>query len=224
MFLPGGELCTAREQVGCCSSWELWAVVLNDGRERSSPEEDDRGGRRGAEGEDAGFAEFRILFLIRSLQPPDYISKRVMLESAYFAGVVIDRSPGMRKVRFETLLNDDGTPLEESVSMRRLRLCPPKVDARFTVGDIVDAWHNDGWWSARYIRRDGDNYVVRFDNMDPPNETGSYPRRHIRFHHEWSVITNRSNETANCWMLICLNVFRIMLLNNACTVVIRTFL
>ncbi|KAL4559344.1 hypothetical protein LXL04_031482 [Taraxacum kok-saghyz] len=77
--------------------------------------------------------------------------------------------------------------------MRRLRPCPPKVDARFTVGDIVDAWQNDGWWSARYIRRDGDNYVVKFDNMDPPNEIGSYPRRHIRFHHEWSSLNIKNN-------------------------------
>ncbi|KAL4564136.1 hypothetical protein LXL04_028188 [Taraxacum kok-saghyz] len=79
----------------------------------------------------------------------NYISNCVTLEGAYFAGVVI---------RF----------YEESVSMRRHRPCPPKVDARFTVGDIVDAWYNDGWWSARYIRRDDDNYVVKFDNMDPP--------------------------------------------------------
>ncbi|KAL4582870.1 hypothetical protein LXL04_007431 [Taraxacum kok-saghyz] len=108
------------------------------------------------------------------------------LEGAYFAGVVIERTPGMRKVGFETLLNNDGTPLEESISMRHLRPCPPEVNTRFTVGDIVDACHNDGWWPGRYIWRDGNNCKVKFENMDPPNQTISYTKRHIRFHHEWS--------------------------------------
>ncbi|KAL4583668.1 hypothetical protein LXL04_008250 [Taraxacum kok-saghyz] len=53
-----------------------------------------------------------------------------------------------------------------------------------------------------YIGREGDNYTVKFDNMDHPNQTINYTKRNIRFHHEWSTITNRSKETANCWILI----------------------
>ncbi|KAL4561910.1 hypothetical protein LXL04_034093 [Taraxacum kok-saghyz] len=94
--------------------------------------------------------------------------------------------------------------LKESTLMRALSLTnlPPEVNARFTVGDLVDAFHNDGWWPGRYIWRDGEKYKVTFDNMDPPNETLSYTKRNIRFHHECSAITNRANETANCWLLL----------------------
>ncbi|KAL4555049.1 hypothetical protein LXL04_037660 [Taraxacum kok-saghyz] len=74
------------------------------------------------------------------------------------------------------LLNDDGTPLEESISMRSLRPCPSEVEARFMVGDIVDAWHNDGWWPGRYIGRDGDNYKVYFENMDPQPKSFLIPK------------------------------------------------
>ncbi|KAL4590079.1 hypothetical protein LXL04_002998 [Taraxacum kok-saghyz] len=83
------------------------------------------------------------------------------LEGSYFAGVVIDRTPGMRKIRYKTLLDDQGKPLEELISMRRLRPPPPRVDERMSIGDLVDAFDNDGWWVGRYIRREGDNYITR---------------------------------------------------------------
>ncbi|KAL4578215.1 hypothetical protein LXL04_014335 [Taraxacum kok-saghyz] len=122
------------------------------------------------------------------------------LEGSYFAGVVIDRTPGMRKVKYDTLQDDDGNPLEELITIRRLRPPPPKVDARMHSGDLVDAWHNDGWWVGRYMRREGDNYVVVFYKY--PNQEYSYARKDLRFHHEWSPVTDRSGKTASCWVLI----------------------
>ena len=104
----------------------------------------------------------------------EVIQKLEGLEGSYYAGVVIDRTPEMRKVRYETLQTDDGTLLEETISRTHFRLCPPEVNARSTIGDIVDSWHNDGWWTVRYTLKEGDNYIVT--------------RRNIRFHHEWSAI------------------------------------
>ncbi|KAL4577454.1 hypothetical protein LXL04_013563 [Taraxacum kok-saghyz] len=34
---------------------------------------------------------------------------------------------------------------------------------RMVIGDLVDAWDNEGWWVGRYTRREGDNYIVVFD-------------------------------------------------------------
>ncbi|KAL4580766.1 hypothetical protein LXL04_016968 [Taraxacum kok-saghyz] len=73
------------------------------------------------------------------------------MEGSYFRAQVIDRSPGRRTVRYQTLLADDGSPLEEVISVRRLRPPPPTVVARFHLGDMVDAWHNDGWWVGSTI-------------------------------------------------------------------------
>ncbi|KAL4570961.1 hypothetical protein LXL04_017710 [Taraxacum kok-saghyz] len=58
------------------------------------------------------------------------------MEASYFRAQVIDRSPGRRTVRYQTLLADDGSPLEEVISVRRLRPSPPTVVARFHLGDM----------------------------------------------------------------------------------------
>ncbi|KAL4590960.1 hypothetical protein LXL04_003907 [Taraxacum kok-saghyz] len=88
----------------------------------------------------------------------------------------------------------------ELISYRRLHPPPTRFDARLTIGDVVDAWHNDGWWVGRYICRERDNYIVVFDNT--PGEEFSYGRRHIRFHHEWSAVRDRNDQPANCWLMI----------------------
>ncbi|KAL4571227.1 hypothetical protein LXL04_017980 [Taraxacum kok-saghyz] len=66
------------------------------------------------------------------------------IDGSYFKGKVIDRSPGMRTIRYDTLIADDGSPLEEVISIRKLRPPPPTVLARYHLGDMVDAWHNEG--------------------------------------------------------------------------------
>ncbi|KAL4555050.1 hypothetical protein LXL04_037661 [Taraxacum kok-saghyz] len=89
------------------------------------------------------------------------------MEGSYFRGQVIDRSPGRRTIRYHTLLADDGSPLEEVISVRSLRPPPPTVLARFHLGDMVDVWHNDVWWVGRYVRREGPKYTVFFENKAP---------------------------------------------------------
>ncbi|KAL4555916.1 hypothetical protein LXL04_038550 [Taraxacum kok-saghyz] len=110
------------------------------------------------------------------------------MEGSYFKGQVIGRSPGRRTIRYETLLADDGSPLEEVISVRRLRPPPPTVLARFHLGDMVDAWHNEGWWVARYVRREGEKYIVFFENEAPPNQHVSYPKAQIRVYQEWKEL------------------------------------
>ncbi|KAL4587949.1 hypothetical protein LXL04_000826 [Taraxacum kok-saghyz] len=82
------------------------------------------------------------------------------MEGSYFKGQVIDRSPGRRTIRYQSLLADDGSLLEKVISIRRLRPPPPIVLARFHLGDMVDAWHNEGWWVGMYVRREGEKYTV----------------------------------------------------------------
>ncbi|KAL4561488.1 hypothetical protein LXL04_033654 [Taraxacum kok-saghyz] len=62
------------------------------------------------------------------------------MDGSYFKGKVIDRSPGRRTIR---LIADDGSSLDEVINIRRLRPRPPTVLARYHLGDMVDAWHNE---------------------------------------------------------------------------------
>ncbi|KAL4578891.1 hypothetical protein LXL04_015022 [Taraxacum kok-saghyz] len=110
------------------------------------------------------------------------------MEGSYFKGNVIDRSPGRRTIRYDTLIADDGSLLEGVISVRRLRPPPPTVLARYHPGDMVDAWHNEGWWVGRYVRREGENYTVFFENEAPANQHVSYPKAQIRVHQEWKEL------------------------------------
>ncbi|KAL4580357.1 hypothetical protein LXL04_016548 [Taraxacum kok-saghyz] len=74
------------------------------------------------------------------------------------------------------------------ISVRRLRPPPPTVLARFHLGDMVDAWHNEGWWVGRYVRREGQKYTVFFENEAPANQHVSYPKSQIRVHQEWKEL------------------------------------
>ncbi|KAL4564386.1 hypothetical protein LXL04_028450 [Taraxacum kok-saghyz] len=110
------------------------------------------------------------------------------MEGSYFKGNVIDRSPGSRTIRYDTLIAHDGSPLEEVISIRRLRPHPPTMLAGYHVGDMVDTWHNEGWWVGRYVRREGENYTVFFENEAPENQHVSYPKAKICVHQEWKEL------------------------------------
>ncbi|KAL4585808.1 hypothetical protein LXL04_010434 [Taraxacum kok-saghyz] len=75
----------------------------------------------------------------------------------------MDGSPGRRIIRYDTLIADDGSPLEEVISIRRLRPPPPTVLARYHLGDMVDAWHNESWWvgSGRHWRQEESGSMLR---------------------------------------------------------------
>ncbi|KAL4580578.1 hypothetical protein LXL04_016777 [Taraxacum kok-saghyz] len=110
------------------------------------------------------------------------------MDGSYFKGKVIDRSPGRRTIRYDTLIADDGSPLEEVISIRRLRPPPPTVLARYHLGDMVDAWHNEGWWVGRYVHSEGENYTFFFEKEAPENQHVSYLKAKIRVHQEWKAL------------------------------------
>ncbi|KAL4556847.1 hypothetical protein LXL04_035012 [Taraxacum kok-saghyz] len=55
----------------------------------------------------------------------EVISNEDGMDGPYFPGKVIDRSPGRRTIKYDTLITDDGSPLEEVISIRRLCPSPP---------------------------------------------------------------------------------------------------
>ncbi|KAL4584363.1 hypothetical protein LXL04_008963 [Taraxacum kok-saghyz] len=48
----------------------------------------------------------------------EVIDNEYGMEGSYFKGKVIDCSPGRRTIRYDTLIVDDGSPLEEAISVR----------------------------------------------------------------------------------------------------------
>lgn len=92
-------------------------------------------------------------------------------ENSYYAATIISRSLNYLGVRYETLSDGENEmPLEEFVSANNVRPYPADLDVEFHRGDIVDVWHNDGWWVGRYRRYDADReddrcYRVYFDYM-----------------------------------------------------------
>ncbi|KAL4556284.1 hypothetical protein LXL04_038931 [Taraxacum kok-saghyz] len=118
----------------------------------------------------------------------DVIVNEAGVEGSYFEGKVIDRSPSRRTIMYDTLIADDGTPLEEVISMRRLCPPPPSVFVGLTPGDMVDAWHNEGWWVDKYVCMDEENYTVFFENETLENQHVIYPRAKICFHQEWKAL------------------------------------
>ena len=65
----------------------------------------------------------------------EVISNEDGMDGSYFPGKVIDRSLGRRTIRYDTLITDDGSPLEEVISIRRL--CPsPQPCSRDLLSEI----------------------------------------------------------------------------------------
>ncbi|KAL4568823.1 hypothetical protein LXL04_024439 [Taraxacum kok-saghyz] len=118
------------------------------------------------------------------------------MDRSYFTGKVSDRSRGRRTIMYDTLIADDGSPLEEVINIR-LRPPPPTVLARYHLGDMVEAWHNEDWWVGRYVRKEGENYNVFFENEAPENQHVPYPKAKIRVHQEWKAL-----ETGGKWKYV----------------------
>ncbi|KAL4588983.1 hypothetical protein LXL04_001884 [Taraxacum kok-saghyz] len=97
----------------------------------------------------------------------------------------------------EVIGNEDG--MEEPYFKGKETSTPSShcVNARYHLGDMVDAWHNEGWWVGRYVRREGENYTVFFENEAPENQHVSYPKAKIRVHQEWKEL-----ETGGKWKYV----------------------
>ncbi|XP_076932742.1 DUF724 domain-containing protein 2-like [Bidens hawaiensis] len=90
-------------------------------------------------------------------------------------------------VQFCILLKTDTSgPLREFVKAEKMHPKPAFVEvSSFHLGDMVDVYVNDGWWTGRVIRKIGENeYLVHFDNT---NQDIMYRFPFIRVHKEWDA-------------------------------------
>lgn len=90
-------------------------------------------------------------------------------------------------VEYQDLLVDEevgSSPLREVVETSFLRpLPPPDASPKFCVGDVVDAFYRDGWWTGVITRFSEDSKcTVTFQN--PPDEI-EFHLSDLRVHKEW---------------------------------------
>ncbi|KAJ4840123.1 hypothetical protein Tsubulata_042628 [Turnera subulata] len=120
---------------------------------------------------------------------------------AWFRGKVLRLVPQNKKrrhymVRFKSLLNKEATkPLEEATSSKYIRPLPPPQDPNetFEVSDVVDAYHNDGWWrgiihKVSVLEENGQsssspNYTVFFQSPAP--ELRMFSAQDLRRSFDW---------------------------------------
>lgn len=110
------------------------------------------------------------------------------LRGALFQATVI-RSVSRRNkvlIEYRSLVADEegNKPLREMVDEVFLRPIPPREsDRRFVVSDLVDAYHNDGWWEGVVIRVvEKGRYLVYFR---PSKEEIEFQECEMRIHREW---------------------------------------
>ncbi|CAJ1978804.1 unnamed protein product [Sphenostylis stenocarpa] len=108
--------------------------------------------------------------------------------SYYLATVVSRLDNGLYVVRYDTLLEEDGSqPLTETLFPKELRPKPPRLDSSssssFKLYQRVDAFDNDGWWVGEITgKADKHHYYVYFSTT---HEEIAYPSSAIRVHQEW---------------------------------------
>lgn len=100
------------------------------------------------------------------------------------------RSKRMTVIEYSDLLNEDASLfLRENVDCVMLRPVPPKTeeDGGFEVGDVVDSFERDGWWTGkvdRVFKGEGGEarYVVSFE--EPKHEI-EFGKDCLRLHLDW---------------------------------------
>ncbi|KAJ4969552.1 hypothetical protein NE237_016253 [Protea cynaroides] len=111
----------------------------------------------------------------------------------WFEAIVIyppSKSPSKRKRRFLveylTLVEDEGAskPLREYVDASNVRPRPPiRSDHSFDLHDVVDAYHNDGWWRGVITMVvDNSRFFIFFPNS---NEELEFLKSDLRVHLVW---------------------------------------
>ncbi|XP_076929949.1 protein AGENET DOMAIN (AGD)-CONTAINING P1-like [Bidens hawaiensis] len=106
---------------------------------------------------------------------------------SYYDGNIISTSGNEYIVQFRTLLeNDESGLLREFVKAEKIQPKPASVElSSFRLGEMVDVYANDGWWTERIISEFGENeYIVYFDSS---NQDITYPFPNIRVHQEWDA-------------------------------------
>lgn len=108
------------------------------------------------------------------------------LKESYYEARIMRTLPHnhMCHVQFEELLDDNEFgPLRELVLMNFIRPIPPSLLVLdFEEGDVVDAKFNDGWWKGVVVGKEGDGFVVHFDEQD---EDWGFPFEMLRLHQEY---------------------------------------
>ncbi|KAJ4843061.1 hypothetical protein Tsubulata_026639 [Turnera subulata] len=87
-------------------------------------------------------------------------------------------------VQYHTLLADDGSFLKEEASSTDIRPSCPYIPrySPFETFEIVDAWHNDGWWVGRIIQVQKEmKYTIQLLSA----EKLEFEHRELRPHQEW---------------------------------------
>lgn len=118
-------------------------------------------------------------FLVTVVTPPENPASR-------------SKKKRMTLVEYDTLVNEDGTMLlREKVDSLLLRPVPPRTlgDRGFEVGDCVDAFEKDGWWTGVVersvgVKKEGveESYVMWFEESEVEVEFG---RAELRLHLDW---------------------------------------
>ncbi|XP_076934327.1 protein AGENET DOMAIN (AGD)-CONTAINING P1-like [Bidens hawaiensis] len=106
---------------------------------------------------------------------------------SYYAGNIISTFGDEYIVQYRTLLeNDSSGPLREFVKAEKIRPEPASVEvSSFLLGEMVDVYANDGWWTGRVISKIGESdYLVHFDST---NQDIMYPFTSIRVHQVWDA-------------------------------------
>ncbi|XP_076941286.1 protein AGENET DOMAIN (AGD)-CONTAINING P1-like [Bidens hawaiensis] len=106
---------------------------------------------------------------------------------SYYDGNIISTFGNEYIIQFRTLLeNDEFGPLREFVKAEKIRPKPASVEvSSFRLGEMVDVYANDGWWTGIIISKFGENeYIVHFDSF---NQDITYPFPNISVHQEWDA-------------------------------------
>lgn len=110
---------------------------------------------------------------------------------AWFTGTVINRSKTKQKnqvfVQYDSLMSDqdDSKFLREKVDIIQLRPPAPREmwGRKFSVGEEVDAFYNDGWWEGVITRIEEGKYFVYFRGSKEELEFAADDD--LRVHREW---------------------------------------
>ncbi|CAA0816525.1 agenet domain-containing protein [Striga hermonthica] len=107
-------------------------------------------------------------------------------EGAWFVAKIVKKLNDKYLIEYQTLKDDDGrTLLREEVDSLHIRPCPPDVEIvdRFEVGEEVDAFYNDGWWTgiiSKLLIKE--KYSVYFSASE---ELIKFNHTDLRVHQNW---------------------------------------
>ena len=108
------------------------------------------------------------------------------LKESYYEARIMRAIPDVRMchVQFVELLDDNESgPLREMIHMDFIRPTPPTLLVfDFEENDVVDAQFNDGWWKGVVVRKEGNGFVVHFEEQD---EDWGFPFEMLRLHQEY---------------------------------------